>query len=120
METYERRTPRSRDAHRKAVDRVPLGVASNYRYYPPYPLFVKEGHGGHFHDVDGNEYIDHNLCYGALMAGHCHPAVMRAVQNRLQVGTLFGMRMTWNLNWQRRFARASRWIWSASAIAARK
>jgi glutamate-1-semialdehyde 2,1-aminomutase len=25
------------------------------------------------------------------MAGHCHPAVMKAVQHRLQVGTLFGM-----------------------------
>jgi glutamate-1-semialdehyde 2,1-aminomutase len=91
LETYERRTPRSREAHKKAIERVPLGVASNYRYYPPYPLFVKDGHGGHFHDVDGNEYIDHNLCYGALMAGHCHPAVMKAVQHRLQIGTLFGM-----------------------------
>jgi glutamate-1-semialdehyde 2,1-aminomutase len=91
LETYERRTPRSREAHKKAVERVPLGVASNYRYYPPYPLFVKDGHGGRIHDVDGNEYIDHNLCYGALMAGHCHPAVMKAVQHRLQVGTLFGM-----------------------------
>jgi len=91
LETYELRTPRSREAHKKAIERVPLGVASNYRYYPPYPLFVKDGHGGHFHDVDGNEYIDHNLCYGALMAGHCHPAVMKAVQHRLQVGTLFGM-----------------------------
>ncbi len=91
LETYERRTPRSREAHKKAVERVPLGVASNYRYYPPYPLFVKDGNGGRIHDVDGNEYIDHNLCYGALMAGHCHPAVMKAVQHRLQVGTLFGM-----------------------------
>jgi len=25
------------------------------------------------------------------MAGHCHPAVMKAVQQRLQLGTLFGM-----------------------------
>jgi glutamate-1-semialdehyde 2,1-aminomutase len=91
LETYERRTPRSREAHKKAVERVPLGVASNYRYYPPYPLFVRDGRGGRIHDVDGNEYIDHNLCYGALMAGHCHPAVMKAVQKRLEIGTLFGM-----------------------------
>jgi len=70
---------------------VPLGVASNYRYYPPYPLFVREGHGSRITDVDGNQYIDHNLCYGALMAGHCHPAVMLAVEERLRIGTLFGM-----------------------------
>ena len=66
-------------------------MASNYRYYPPYPLFVRDGHGSRIHDLDGNEYIDHNLCYGALMAGHCHPAVMKAVEERLHVGTLFGM-----------------------------
>ena len=91
IETYERRTPRSREAHQKAAKRVPLGVASNYRFYPPYPISVKDGRGGRIHDVDGNEYIDHNLCYGALMAGHCHPAVMKAVRERLELGTLFGM-----------------------------
>jgi glutamate-1-semialdehyde 2,1-aminomutase len=91
IETYEARTPKSREAHQRAVYRVPLGVASNYRYYPPYPLFVRDGHGSRIHDLDGNEYIDHNLCYGALMAGHCHPAVMKAVEERLHVGTLFGM-----------------------------
>jgi glutamate-1-semialdehyde 2,1-aminomutase len=66
-------------------------VASNYRYYPPFPLFVRDGHGSRIRDVDGNEYIDHNLCYGALMAGHCHPAVMKAVENGCIIGTLFGM-----------------------------
>ena len=91
LETYERRTPRSRDAYQKTAKRVPLGVASNYRFYPPYPISVKDGRGGRIHDVDGNEYIDHNLCYGALMAGHCHPAVMNAVRERLEIGTLFGM-----------------------------
>jgi len=91
LDTYERRTPRSREAHQKAAKRVPLGVASNYRFYPPYPISVKDGRGGRIHDVDGNEYFDHNLCYGALMAGHCHPAVMKAVRERLELGTLFGM-----------------------------
>lgn len=91
LTTYEQRTPRSREAHRKALDRVPLGVGSNYRFYEPYPIFVRDGQGGRIRDLDGNEYIDHNLCYGALMAGHCHPAVVKAVQGRLQTGTLFGM-----------------------------
>jgi len=91
LELYQRRTSRSREAHRKALERVPLGVGSNYRYYDPYPIFVKEGQGGHIRDLDGNDYVDHNLCYGALMAGHCHPAVVKAVQERLRIGTLFGM-----------------------------
>src|ERR1700752_282224 len=91
LDLYKKRTPRSHEAHQKAVKRVPLGVGSNYRFYGPYPLFVAEGHGGRIQDVDGNEYIDHNLCYGALMAGHCHPTVMKAVRERLETGTLFGM-----------------------------
>ena len=91
LETYEKRTPRSREAHHKAMERVPLGVGSNYRFYPPYPIFVADGLGGRIHDLDGNEYLDHNLCYGAMMAGHCHPAVMKAVELRLHKGTLFGM-----------------------------
>jgi glutamate-1-semialdehyde 2,1-aminomutase len=91
IRTYEKRTPRSREAHQRAERRLPLGVASNYRAYDPYPLFVRDGKGGHIHDVDGNEYVDFNLCFGALMAGHCHPAVIKAVQEKLATGTMFGM-----------------------------
>src|SRR5208282_3057081 len=70
---YEKRTPKSAQAHKKAEKRIPLGVASNYRAYDPYPIFVAEGHGSKIVDMDGNEYLDHNLCFGALMAGHGHP-----------------------------------------------
>ncbi|HSM80021.1 MAG TPA: aminotransferase class III-fold pyridoxal phosphate-dependent enzyme [Bryobacteraceae bacterium] len=91
IETYEKRTPKSRDAHGRAVKRVPLGVGSNYRFYPPYPIFIERGQAGSVRDLDGNEYLDFNLCYGSLMAGHCHPAVMKAVEERLHTGTLFGM-----------------------------
>ena len=99
LDTFERRTPKSAEAHKKNLKRIPLGVASNYRAYDPYPIFVKEGSGSHFRDLDGNDYIDHNLCFGALMAGHCHPAVMKAVEARLSTGTMFGMPhdMEWQL-----------------------
>jgi len=88
---YEKRTPKSAEAHRKAQKRIPLGVASNYRAYDPYPIFVAKGHGSKIVDVDGNEYLDHNLCFGALMAGHGHPAIVKAIQWALQNGTTFGM-----------------------------
>ena len=88
---YEKRTPKSAAAHKRALERIPLGVASNYRHYEPYPIFVKDGKGSKIHDIDGNEYIDHNLCFGALMAGHCHPAVVKAVEQKLHEGTTFGM-----------------------------
>ena len=96
---YEQRTPGSKRSHARALERIPLGVASNYRAYDPYPLFVREGKGGHLWDVDGNEYIDFNLSFGALMAGHSHPAVVRAVESRLRGGTAYGMPhdMEWEL-----------------------
>jgi glutamate-1-semialdehyde 2,1-aminomutase len=99
LDTFVRRTPKSAEAHGKNLKRLPLGVASNYRAYDPYPIFAKEGQAGRFRDLDGNDYVDHNLCFGALMAGHCHPAVMKAVEPLLKTGTLFGMPhdMEWEL-----------------------
>src|ERR1700680_863738 len=97
--TYEKRTPKSAEAHKRALQRIPLGVASNYRAYKPYPIFVKEGQGGKIRDIDGNEYVDHNLCFGALMAGHCHTAIVKAIEKALHIGTTFGMphEMEWEL-----------------------
>jgi len=99
LKQFEKRTPKSAAAYQKNLKRIPLGVASNYRAYDPYPIFVQEAQGSHFRDLDGNDYIDHNLCFGALMAGHCHLAVMAAVQSRLKLGTMFGMPhdMEWQL-----------------------
>ncbi len=91
LSSFESRTPGSRAALKRAEPRMPLGVASNFRSYEPWPLFVKDAKGSHIHDLDGNEYIDFNLCFGALMAGHCHPAVVAAVQERLVTGTMYGM-----------------------------
>jgi len=91
LATFEARTPASRAALKRAEPRLPLGVASNFRSYEPWPLFVKDAKGAHIHDLDGHEYIDFNLCFGALMAGHCHPAVVKAVQERLEIGTMYGM-----------------------------
>jgi glutamate-1-semialdehyde 2,1-aminomutase len=99
LDAYTHRTPKSAEAHRRNLNRLPLGVSSNYRAYDPYPIFVKEASASHFRDLDGNDYVDHNLCVGALIAGHCHPAVMEAVQRCLGTGTMFGMPhdMEWQL-----------------------
>ena len=99
IDVYERRTPKSAQAHKRALKKVPLGVASNYRGYDPYPIFVRQGKAGRIWDVDGNEYVDHNLCFGVLMAGHAHPAIVSAVTNALEMGSTFGMPhdMEWEL-----------------------
>ena len=99
LSTFERRTPKSAEAYKKNLKRLPLGVASNYRAYDPYPIFVKDAGGSKFRDLDGNEYLDHNLTFGALMAGHRHPAVIKAVEAQLAKGTMYGMphNMEWEL-----------------------
>ena len=45
LELFQRRTPKSAEAHKRNLKRIPLGVASNYRAYDPYPIFVKDAQG---------------------------------------------------------------------------
>jgi glutamate-1-semialdehyde 2,1-aminomutase len=88
---YVAHTPNSAAAHKLNLKRIPLGVASNYRGYEPYPIFVREAKGSHFYDLDQNDYVDHNLCFGAVVAGHSHPAIVNAVSEQLSIGTMLGM-----------------------------
>jgi len=57
--------------------------------YGDYPLFLERAVGAHVWDVDGNEYIDWMLAYGALPLGHAHPAVVEAVTQAAATGNLF-------------------------------
>jgi glutamate-1-semialdehyde 2,1-aminomutase len=54
------------------------------------PVFMKNGAGEHLYDVDGHEYIDYVMSWGALLLGHAHPAVTSAIDNALPRGTSFG------------------------------
>ncbi len=91
IERFASRTPASRAALERGKKYLPLGVSSNFRSYPPHPVFVKSANGGRFRDLDGNEYLDHNLSFGVLLAGHAHPAITGAVSKRLELGTMYGM-----------------------------
>lgn len=91
IEIYEKKTPKSAAALGKSWPLMPLGVSSNFRSYEPYPLFIESAKGARIRDLDGNEYIDFALCFGALMAGHCNPIITKAVAERLEKGTMFGM-----------------------------
>jgi glutamate-1-semialdehyde 2,1-aminomutase len=54
------------------------------------PIFVASGAGAMLTDVDGNEYVDWQLSWGPLIAGHAHPAVIEAVTAAAARGTSFG------------------------------
>jgi glutamate-1-semialdehyde 2,1-aminomutase len=91
IQRFADRTPSSKAALERGKRYLPLGVSSNFRSYPPHPVFVKSAKGGRFWDLDGHEYLDHNLSFGVLMAGHAHPTVTAAVAERFELGTMFGM-----------------------------
>src|SRR3954468_2224355 len=44
-----------------------------------YPIFMERGRGSRVFDVDGNEYIDWMMAFGALPLGHAHPEVVEAI-----------------------------------------
>jgi len=77
---------------RKAIQRLPLGVSSNFRYWgDDKTVYVKHGKGARLWDLDGNAYIDYRLGYGPAILGHCHPEVDAAAREGQHVGTVFAL-----------------------------
>jgi glutamate-1-semialdehyde 2,1-aminomutase len=89
LRRYAARTPGSQRAHQRAAKVLPLGVPSSFQAYPPYPIVVARAQQSWMEDVDGNRYIDFDMGFGALFAGHMHPKVRAAVDEQLDNGTLF-------------------------------
>lgn len=54
------------------------------------PLYIKCGRGSRFYDEDGNEFIDYVGSWGALVLGHAHPAIIKAIKETAECGTHFG------------------------------
>jgi glutamate-1-semialdehyde 2,1-aminomutase len=77
----------------KANTLFPGGVNSPVRAFKGVggtPRFIARGRGSHLIDVDGNDYVDYVLSWGPLVVGHCHPEVMREVQDAMKDGSSFG------------------------------
>ena len=54
-----------------------------------YPIFMDRAVGSRIHDVDGNEYIDWMMAFGALPLGHAHPEVVEAITEAASSGAHF-------------------------------
>jgi glutamate-1-semialdehyde 2,1-aminomutase len=59
------------------------------RWAGSFPVFVRDGQGAHFTDVDGNRYLD--LCLGdtGAMTGHAPAAAVEAATAQLRRGATF-------------------------------
>ena len=69
------------------------GVNSPVRAYGAVgrsPIFIKKGKGPRIYDVDNNSYLDLVMSWGALILGHAHPAVLKAINNAGKFGSSFG------------------------------
>jgi glutamate-1-semialdehyde 2,1-aminomutase len=74
---------------RRADGSLAGGVTSSWQISDPQPIWIDRGLGSRVWDVDGNEYVDLHGGYGAMLAGHAHPAVVAAVTERVRKGTHF-------------------------------
>jgi glutamate-1-semialdehyde 2,1-aminomutase len=83
------RSPRAAEYAARAEASLPGGVTSSWQISRPQPIWIEEGEGSKVRDVDGNEFIDYHGGYGAMLAGHAHPAVVAAVTERVSRGTHF-------------------------------
>jgi glutamate-1-semialdehyde 2,1-aminomutase len=54
------------------------------------PYFVERAEGAHLVDAEGRRYIDLVQSYGAVILGHAHPSVVKAVQAAAEHGTSYG------------------------------
>jgi len=67
---------KSQELHERRQKAVPVGP------YNITPLYVKEARGALVTDVDGNTFIDFAGGIGIQNIGHCHPKVVKALQEQ--------------------------------------
>ena len=89
MAVYSERTKRSQTATQRARKVMPAGVPSSFQAYDPWPVVVKHAGGSRMIDVDDNEYVDYDMGFGALFAGHMNPLVTKAVLEQMEHGVLY-------------------------------
>src|ERR1700728_1532836 len=77
---------------RRAVQRMPLGVASNFRFWgEERTIYVKSGRGARITDLDDNVYVDYRMGYGPAILGYADPRVDQAAREGMQVGGVFAL-----------------------------
>ncbi len=85
-------TERSRQLYERTVGVLIEASSSSSRgpaNFGKYPIFMERGRGSRIYDVDGNEYIDWMMAFGALPLGHAHAEVVEAIKEAATTGAHF-------------------------------
>jgi glutamate-1-semialdehyde aminotransferase len=82
------RTARSRELEQRALRHMPLGVPMTWMagLWRTPPVYVASGRGARFTDVDGNAYLDFNLCDLSMTIGYGNEAVASAADRQTRLG----------------------------------
>ena len=80
-EEYATKNPASKKAFDNACSDIPGGITANVKFFAPFPLFMKEGHGAWLTDLDDHKYVDYVLSYGPLILGHERKEVLDSIQD---------------------------------------
>ena len=85
---------------------LPGGVCASARPHKGIgrPLYMSRGEGSKLYDVEGKQYIDMCVSFGAALLGHGHPRVAEAVQEALKMGTMCGSETEWQATLAQRLA----------------
>ncbi len=83
---------RNNEHYRRALKRMPLGVASNFRFWgEERTIYVKEGRGARVTDLDDNVYVDYRMGYGPAILGYADARVDEAAREGMKVGGVFAL-----------------------------
>ena len=88
-EKFTKRAPQSGVENERASKVTPLGVASSFQHWDPYPISIVAAKGAWMKDVDGRDMLDLSMGFGALLVGHLNDEVVKEAKETLEVGTLF-------------------------------
>lgn len=86
---FSKLAPQSGTENQRASKVTPLGVASSFQHWDPYPISIVAAKGAWMKDVDGREMLDLSMGFGALLVGHLNDEVIKEAKETLEVGTLF-------------------------------
>ena len=98
-ERYRQLHPKAAALFERAQQVIPGGITHDIRYLRPFPIYVERAAGPRKWDVDGHEYVDYWMGHGALFLGHCHPAVVKAIQEQAARGTHLGASHELEVRW---------------------
>ena len=88
----KRSLEKSNKHFKKAINKLPLGVTSNFRYWgDDETIYIDHASGCRLWDIDDNEYIDYRLAYGPYILGYADPRVDQAAREGMEIGGVFAL-----------------------------